>query len=342
MENSILKDFLDPEEIPFMNYGIINKYNFKEIDNVPIKRWDPLSASFIHLYQSTMSNPVIISKKFGQYSYISPVRSNRPFERKKKLEAQENSQYNEDDSHNLDILMDLFDPMLKGKHYKINEQKYLPAYSIIIADGNKKLDNPFSDRIKIYPNLQGKAVSMINKFPAMVRVIDPDIYPEITRSLLKIDKKSQIARGVCFLTIPRFYHETVEDMTSEELRDLFISMTTSINYIIEESISQKDSSIIPISPFFNVGASVGGSLRRLHCQIYMDLSQDGHGSRMESFLKTFEKMNERKQCQICDSKHGDGSRIIFDTEDWVIFSSGSPIRNYHLRFAPKEHIEDLS
>ncbi|MCP4764129.1 MAG: hypothetical protein GY870_20315 [archaeon] len=183
---------------------------------------------------------------------------------------------------------------------------------------------------------------MINKFPAMVRVIDPEIYPEITRSLLKIDKNSQIARGVCFLTIPRFYHETVEDMTSEELRDLFISMTTAINYIIEESISQNDTSIIPISPFFNVGGSVGGSLRRLHCQIYMDLSQDGHGSRMESFLKTFEKMNERNQCQICDSKHGDGSRIIFDTEDWVIFSSGSPIRNYHLRFAPKEHIEDLS
>ena len=44
---------------------------------------------------------------------------------------------------------------------------------------------------------------------------------------------------------------------------------------------------------------------------------------------------------MCNSSHEEGQRIVIDEEDWIVFASGSPIRNYHLRFAPKKHTENI-
>ncbi|TFF85522.1 MAG: HIT domain-containing protein, partial [Promethearchaeota archaeon] len=34
-------------------------------------------------------------------------------------------------------------------------------------------------------------------------------------------------------------------------------------------------------------------------------------------------------------------KIVYENDNWKLFVSDSPIRNYHLRFAPKEHFSDL-
>lgn len=332
-----LKDIIHAEEIPFMHYGIINKFNYTNVFEVPIKRWDPLSYNPIILNENGKN--ITLSKNYGHYSYISPIRSSRPFERKNENETKKT----DDDDSLLSELIDIFEPMVSGRHYRLNfDQSILPAHTIIISDGNKRIDNPFSDTIKVYPNLESNACSMINKFPAMARVIDSEILPKIQRELNELDKNAKIAFGVCLLTVPRNYHETIEEMTIEELTDFFISCQTAVNFTIEEAIKKHNIEIIPISPFFNVGREVGGSLRRLHMQIYMDMTQDGHGSRVETILKAFEFMKQKQECQLCESKHGDGRRNIIETNEWIAFASGSPIRNYHIRFAPKEHIESIS
>lgn len=333
-----ITDILQPTEIPIMHYGIINRFNFSSIDKIPIKRWDPLSASLITLNE--YGYQIILQKKFGHYSYISPIRSVRPFDRRKDdVDLYEPDEKIERDP---DEPIDVFEPMLKGKHY-ISEDptKIKTAHAIIISDGNKPVDDPFTDIVKTYPGLSGNAVTMINKYPAMVRVIDPEILPYINRTLKQEDVNSKLAMGVCLLTIPRNYYEKVENIPAEEIRDIFISMNTAIKSVIKEAVSQKGISVIPIAPFINVGRFSGGSLKRIHSQVYMDLSQDGHGSRLESILKSFENMKKQNHCILCDSHKTEEKRIIIDNDDWIVFASGSPIRNYHLRFTSKEHIENF-
>jgi UDPglucose--hexose-1-phosphate uridylyltransferase len=118
-------------------------------------------------------------------------------------------------------------------------------------------------------------------------------------------------------------------------------MNAAIINVASEAFKQRVISKIPISPFFNVGRTAGGSQRRIHAQIYMDLNQDGHGARIDGILKSFENMRKRGECRMCNSSHEAGQRIVINEEDWTVFASGSPIRNYHLRFAPKKHIENI-
>jgi UDPglucose--hexose-1-phosphate uridylyltransferase len=116
-------------------------------------------------------------------------------------------------------------------------------------------------------------------------------------------------------------------------------MKAAILYCIEEAI-ERDYYDIPVTPFFNIGTKVGGSQPRIHGQVYIDLNGDGHGSRLEGYLEAFKEMGD--QCHLCLSSHGNNSRIILDSDYWIFYATGSPVRNYHLRFHPKEHIRRFS
>lgn len=341
IDEANLSDSIPREDIPFMHYGIINKYNYLKIQDVPIKRWDPLTFNPIIL--SNSGQFIELSKTYGHYSYISPIRAVRPVERKDNEEEYMENVDDIESERNIGELLDIFEPMVNGEHYIFNQgRKVALAHTLILTDGETRIDDPFSDNIRVYRDLKGNAFSMINKYPAMVRIIDPDISPRVKQELQEMDKHAKIARGVCFLTIPRYYHENIEDMTTEELTDFFLCTKSAIEYVIDRAQETQDETIIPISPFFNVGKAVGGSLRRLHMQVYMDLTQDGHGSRMESILKAFANMEKKQYCHVCKSDHGDGRRIITENKDWIVFATNSPIRNYHLRFAPRRHAEELS
>ena len=236
--------------------------------------------------------------------------------------------------------VDIFEPMIEGKHKFFGEKIY-PAHTIILTDGTLEKDHPFTDRVKVYRGLSGNAMTMINKYPSMARVIDPEIEKHIIRTIQFNDPNSKIAKGVSTLTLPKTYYERLEDMNTEDLRDLFLSMNASIKYVTRVASDEKGLSYIPIAPFFNLGKYVGGSQKRVHIQVYFDLNEDGHGSRLESILKAFELMKNKAQCHLCNSRHGEGRRIILENDYWIVFASGSPIRNHHLRFAPREYFENL-
>ena len=252
------KDILEPHEIPFMHYGIINQYNFKSMDNLPIKRWDPLS--FNSIVSKDFKHDIILKQNtYGHYSYISPIRATR---------LQSNSNQSKTSNDLAVKPIDVFEPMLKGKHFRLSDPDvYLPAHAIIITDGETKVDDPFISHAKVYHSLTGNAVSMINKFPAMVRTVDPEIYPHIIRNIENRDKNSQLASGICFITLPRNYYDKLEEMPVVQLKDLFTSMAAGIDFCMHEAFSQKMISNIPISIFFNIGKSVGGSQRRIHGQV---------------------------------------------------------------------------
>lgn len=338
--NQKIDDFLSEEKIPFMHYGIINRYNYSQdnLYNVPVKRWDPLAFNY-------EVNPkyAIYSYITGHYSYISPVRSARPSDRKADIEPVDPPELIgriPPINWNSETPIDLFEPMLNGKHYIINDSSQM-AYSIILNDGTKQLDSPFSNKPRVYSNLTENAITMINKFPAMARVVDSEIQAKLAESLYQEDPNGKLAFGICTVTIPKKYYTRLQDMTGDDLTDLFLALQTAIRLCIRASIEEKGIHSIPISPFFNIGKLVGGSMRRIHSQVYFDLSQDGHGSRMELMLKTFAKMSEHHKCHLCHSGHGHQNRTILENDYWVIFATGSPVRNYHLRFSPRSHIPHI-
>lgn len=315
----------------FMEWGIINKNNFTSMNEVPIKRWDPLSTVIIKSKDFGLQKKQI--RHYGHYSYISPIRGKRPMSLrdtgKKKFEIE--------DSVKKKKVQDAFEAETEGEPIYTEDGTLLgDAYTIIITQDEERRDSPFSDKPHRIPTLPDtcKALTLINRYPAMVRVIDPGIRAQILEGM---PLNSKLATGINLVTISRQYHPSLdfEQIPEDVLAAILSSMKAAIIYVIEEAID-RDYYDITVNPFFNIGAQVGGSQPRIHSQVYIDLNGDGHGSRLDNYLNAFKEMGDA--CHLCASYHANGARTVLDLEYWTFFATGSPTRNYHLRFNPKEHI----
>ncbi|MFX0147726.1 MAG: hypothetical protein ACFE8E_08240 [Candidatus Hodarchaeota archaeon] len=320
----------------FMEWGIISKENFEDIYEVPIKRWDPLSTVVLS------SNNYGLHKKqkrfSGHYSYISPIRGKRPKGYKTKEKKSESKDIVD---FELDEVKDVFMAITEGKAIHRSDGKLLgDGYTIIITEGEKKKDNPFSDEphrlVKISKSC--KAMTLINRYPSMARVIDPEVKSSILKQL---PAHLKLAEGINLITISKDFYPSLnfKIIPEEVLSAIFISMKEAIIYCILEAI-ERNYYDIPVNPFFNIGTKVGGSQPRIHSQTYIDLNGDGHGSRLEGFLRAFKEMGD--DCHLCETTHGDTDRIIIKTNFWTFYTTGSPVRNYHIRFHPNEHLRRFS
>ena len=317
-----------------MEWGIVNHDNFKDKTSydLPIKRWDPLSTVTIHTkdFGFRKEHP----RFYGHYSYISPIRGARP----KGFKTEEGEKKFSDCSKKLmSKYKDVFSSITEGRI--IYDDWGIPlsdGHTMIITQDEIRRDNPFSEiphQVERIPDTC-KALTLINRYPSMARIIDPEIEKEIVK---KLPPHIKLSRGINLVTISRnFYPSLCFDLIPEDvLAGIFLSMREAILYCIEESIN-RDYYDIPVMPFFNIGTKVGGSQPRIHSQVYIDLTMDGHGSRLEGYLKAFKNMEDK--CHLCKTTHGGSDRIILETEFWTFYTTGSPVRNYHIRFHPNEHL----
>ncbi|MFW9900486.1 MAG: hypothetical protein ACFFDY_04265 [Candidatus Thorarchaeota archaeon] len=317
-----------------MEWGIVNKENFKDKTSYdfPIKRWDPLSTVTIHTkdFGFRKEHP----RYYGHYSYISPIRGARP----KGFKTEEGiKEFSDCSKKVMSKFKDVFSSITEGRI--VYDDWGIPlsdGHTMIITQDELRRDNPFSEiphRVERIPDTC-KALTLINRYPSMARIIDPEIEKEIVR---KLPTHIKLSRGINLVTISRnFYPSLCFDLIPEDvLAGIFISMKAAILYCIEESIS-RDYYDIPVMPFFNIGTKVGGSQPRIHSQIYIDLTMDGHGSRLEGYLRAFKDRGD--MCHLCETTHGGSDRIILETEFWTFYTTGSPVRNYHIRFHPNEHL----
>ncbi|MFX0057321.1 MAG: hypothetical protein ACFE8J_03380 [Candidatus Heimdallarchaeota archaeon] len=322
-----------------MEWGIINKDNFsfkeKTTYDIPIKRWDPLSTITITSDEFGLHKQ--LKRFYGHYAYLSPIRSIRP----KGYNKDEEKRFYDCSEKLTSKYKDVFTGVTEGKPVYDDWGNLLgDAYTIILTEAEKKRDNPFSDkphRINRIPE-DVKAVTLINRYPSMARIVDNDLEIEFKK---KLPPHIKLAKGINLVTIARhFYPSTCFNLIPEDvLAGIFLSMKEAILYSILESI-ERDYYDIPVNPFFNIGKDVGGSQPRIHSQVYIDLNGDGHGSRLEGYLRAFKEMGNN--CHLCETTHGNSDRIILDTEFWTFYTTGSPVRNYHIRFHPKEHIRRFS
>jgi UDPglucose--hexose-1-phosphate uridylyltransferase len=321
-----------------MEWGIINKENFagKTTYDVPIKRWDPLST--VNIRSEDFGLRKERKKYYGHFSYISPIRSARP---KGFKTSEEENQFYDCSKKIASKHKDVFTSITEGKPVYDNWGKQLgDGYTMIVTEDEKRKENPFLEMPYQTKRISDecKALTLINRYPSMARIVDPDIEKFITD---KLPPHIKLSRGINLVTISRnFYPSLCFNLIPEDiLTSIFLSMKTAILYCIEEAI-ERDFYDIPISPFFNIGLKVGGSQPRIHSQVYIDLNMDGHGSRLESHLEAFKEMGD--DCHLCQTTHGDSDRVILKTEYWTFYTTGSPVRNYHIRFHPNEHLRRFS
>ena len=321
-----------------MEWGIINKENFvgKTSYDVPIKRWDPLSTVTIRTEDFGLRKER--KRHYGRYSYMSPIRSARP----KGFKTNQEEKQFYDCSKRVSLKhKDVFTSITEGKPIYDNWGKQLgDGFTITITEDEKRIDNPFLEVPHRNQRISDdcKALTLINKFPSMARIVDPDIEKAITE---KLPLHLKLSRGINLVTISRkFYPSMCFNLIPEDiLAGIFLSMKAAILYCVEEAI-ERDFYDIPISPFFNIGLKVGGSQPRIHSQTYIDLNMDGHGSRLEGHLEAFKEMGD--YCHLCQTTHGNSDRVIIKTKFWTFYAAGSPVRNYHLRFHPNEHLRRFS
>ena len=315
-----------------MEWGIINKDNFKDIYDIPIKRWDPLSTVQITSEDFGLRKEHV--RYYGHYSYISPIRGRRP---KGFKTIEEEKQFLDCSKKIIGKYKDVFSSVTEGK--VVYDDWGMPlgdGFTMIITESEKRRDNPFSEiphRIERIPDTT-KALTLINRYPSMARIVDPNIDEYIKKNL---PSHLKLSRGINLVSISRnFYPSLCFNLIPEDvLTSIFLSMKAAILYCIEESIN-RDYYDIPVMPFFNIGTKVGGSQPRIHSQVYIDLNMDGHGSRLEGYLEAFKEMGDK--CHLCQTSHGDTDRIILKSEFWTFYNTGSPVRNYHIRFHPNEHL----
>lgn len=320
----------------FMEWGIINQENFKDIYEVPIKRWDPLSTTMITTNEFGLHKKQV--RYHGHYAYLAPIRGQRPkgFELiEKKIST---LKYSETDWKDF---TDVFTGITEGTSLiRENNNNSGERHTLIITEDEMRKKNPFSaspsEIEKISERI--KALTLINRYPSMARVIDPEIELYIEKNL---PPHLKLARGINLVTISRnFYPSYCWNLIPDDvLTGIFLSMKEAILYCILEAI-EKDYYDIPVNPFFNIGSEVGGTQPRIHSQVYIDLNGDGHGSRLEGYLQAFKAMGQ--DCHLCKTTHGNTDRIVLKTKYWTYFTTGSPIRNYHIRFHPNEHIRRFS
>ncbi len=327
---------LKPKYHPkFMEWGIITKENFSLDKDLPIKRWDPLSTVEIHTREFGYRQDH--RRFYGHYSYISPIRGIRP--KGFSDSSQKRKEYEKGSQQLFQEPIDIFTSITEGKPvYREDGSQLGDGYTIIISEDDKRRDNPFSDKPHKINRLPDncKAITLINRYPAMARVINKDIRKKIKRK-----NNSKLSVGINLVTISRDFYPSIcfHKVPDNVLTGIFNSMKTAIIYCVQEAI-ERDYYDIPISPFFNIGKKVGGSQPRVHSQVYIDLAMDGHGSRLDGYLNAFKEMGD--DCHLCKSSHSEAERIILDTDYWTYYVTASPLRNYHLRFYPKEHIRRFS
>ncbi|MFX1456170.1 MAG: hypothetical protein ACFFDB_12420 [Promethearchaeota archaeon] len=321
-----------------MEWGIINKENWrgKTTFDLPIKRWDPLST--VKITSEDFGLRKERPRYYGHYSYISPIRGTRPKGFKTKEEEKE---FYDCSKKAMKKHRDVFSSITEGKRvFDVWGRALGDGYTIIICQDEMRRDNPFLEtphQIEKIPETR-KAVTLINRYPSMARIVHPEVEREIEE---KLPSKLKLSKGINLVTISRDFYPSMcfKLIPTEVLVGIFLSMKATILYCVEEAIN-RDYYDIPCMPFFNIGRKVGGSQPRLHSQTYIDLNMDGHGSRLEGYLEAFKEMGDN--CHLCQTTHGGTDRIILNTEFWTFYNTGSPVRNYHIRFHPTEHLRRFS
>lgn len=284
----------------------------------PIKRFDPFRMRPIRIKEQP------IGKITGRFTYISAVRAQRPMTiTPASIGEKSPTQF-------------VYEKIVLGQDYCI---------PILTVDGNQELqiyNNLFSTTAHKYDFAEDSVISIINKFPAMVR------YDESNSGI------PNLARGLCLVAFPTKHYTRLLDMPNDAISDLLLALQESQRLIADTTTGK----IVPLVPegryvetvtievFFNIGAAVGGSIDHIHGQLYADLSDTGHSITTEWAILTAQ--DKELGCISCRMIQGDIKELggipfpfdrlkIAENAYGVLYASFAPTANYQLKIIPRLH-----
>jgi len=313
----------DDIKVPFGHWGIFTSGNFDIngidedgipfIKKVPVKVWD-----HYHPIEIKENGTIYkLNKLTGRYVLKSFIRSQR--------------------NHEVSVGEDILKNIIEGKD----------PFILIATEHRGFRDNVFSKSIGNQNIEDVQSATILNRFPAFVRLMEPEIETQVKEKIETTSK--HLAKGVCLVSFPTQFYEHLREMQTEHLYSVLKSAK---NAVIASVEAAHDANIryMPTSMFINTDKDTGRSLRRFHVQIYIDMTQDGHDSLTEAKLKAFEYHMENGGCHYCrriellDTKDGRdfSKRLVYRNDNWMLWVSDVPIVSYHLKFAPTSHIIDVS
>lgn len=221
---------------------------------------------------------------------------------------------------------------------------------LVIAVGDQVItDNLFSGRISKCDLTAELAATVANYHSVGIRCVEQGVYDLMKKTPLKSNTWYNVMP--CLVSIVTNYPvelRTIYAEVSDEVKKdyfqltgrtplphlsaMLSSMQSSIKAYVDKAQASGINEVL-IYPFINQGPLAGATQPRLHAQVYIDLTQSGHDISYEGLLLSF----HNKPCHLCNSTHGD--RVLYKNDDWSIWLTSAPMRDYQLRFAPREHVE---
>ncbi|MFW9903278.1 MAG: hypothetical protein ACFFFH_03020 [Candidatus Thorarchaeota archaeon] len=263
----------------------------------------------------------------GHYSYISTLRADRPDEY---FTGQENILYN-----HLEEGEDSFCRLIAGE---------LP--SIVISRDLEVIRDPLSKNPSLENLREAVVFTIINLFTPMARVLP------LQENAFQLNRK--ISKGIPLLHIFSNHYQVIDHVPLNEmvlfLKNIILTIKT-----CQKTLLKVDNSNLTIFHFYNIGAHAGASIPHLHSQTLI-YTKGGHGWKDHSFFLSFEKNKElhgnESYCLGCELIQGLSvdsfdqrlrfeERIIWEDDNWIVFTAYAPERDGHLRLLPKRHVSAL-
>ncbi|MFX1284542.1 MAG: hypothetical protein ACFFB5_12855 [Promethearchaeota archaeon] len=313
------KDFKTTTKDLFVSEGFWGIY--KKLELLPDVRLDP--------FRTCIDKD---GTKIGHYSYISTLRADRPDEYF--------NDCNELTFKQLEEGKDSFCQLIAGE---------LP--SICVSQDLTLSKSPLSTEPSLEELSKAKVFSIINLFTPMARVIPP------RENMFHINKK--ITKGIPLLHIFSKHYQIVEEVPIDEmilyLKNIILTIQAS-----QDILSEGDNNTTTVFHFYNIGSRGGASIPHLHSQtlLYADGGHGyiGHGWKDHSFFLSFEQnkqlVRKPSYCLGCEytrkltadpigQRLNIRERMIWEDDNWSVFTAYAPERDGHIRLLPKRHVSSL-
>lgn len=304
-KNSTQKDLIISEGF----WGI-----YQKLELTPEVRLDP--------FRTTIDER---GTKISHHSYISTLRADRPDEYF--------ASQNEPLFDHLEEGEDSFCRLVTGE---------LP--SIVVSRDLTLRKNPLSTEPSFEDLRASKVFSSINLFTPIARTLLPTELPF----------RSEIVQGIPLLHIFTKHYYSIEEVPFEEmvlyLKNIILTIEAS-----QKMLSGRNDNITTVFHFYNIGSRAGSSIPHLHSQTLL-YADRGHGWKDHSFFLTFEKNKQLVGndsyclgCKYAKRLNVDpigqrlhiNERVIWEDDNWLVFTAYAPERDGHIRLLPKRHVSSL-
>ena len=210
--------------------------------------------------------------------------------------------------------------------------------AIVISKDLSITQDPFSQNAHCENLLSKKALTAINLFPPVVRIV--------RKSSDSNKSNTSPPMGLSLVHLFTNHYSLPEEVPDNEWLTFFLNYRMTVNACLNhKKISSYKQSVI--QTFFNIGERSGASIPHLHGQTVLFWNQQGGGTKSDTYRKSsYSTPNGCTKCQLwLDERMSSVAqslnlqeRLIIKNAHWMAFLAYAPEKDAQIRILPKRHI----